>query len=127
MFDFVSIIFYCLHDDVMARDDLAGDVGVSVWPPDTTSVTDSSADTPFGPEAAIRALTSLDADWQQSSLLFWEAASDDGHRRRWLCALVELGFRDGADVDVWTVRGAGGRVPASAMNVAAFHGATILT
>jgi hypothetical protein len=109
MFDLVSTIFYHPHDDVMVRDDLAGDVGVSVWPPDPTSVTDFSADTPFAPEAAIHALTSLDADWQQPSLLFWEAAADDGHRRRWLRALAELGFRDGVDVDVWTVRDAGGR------------------
>lgn len=92
---------------ITATEAVAGDSeyqGFSVWPPDTTAITDFALGSSYTRLAEIRALPTLDDAWQQPTVLLWESTTGDHLRPRWLQALADLGLEPDVDVDIYTNR-----------------------
>ncbi len=95
-----------LHYYITAQDDLNGDIGMSAWPADTTSVLDFSPRSPYEHLARVRALPTLTGPagaFTQPDLLVVDSANSSDHTLRLLSALSELGFVLGVDFDLFTV------------------------
>ena len=91
-----------------ASDDLAGDIRTSVWPPDTTGVTDFSPASPYPEMVEIRALPTVTqpvADqFAHPSILYVDDSRVDLQvRSTWLEALEDLGFQYGENLDILTI------------------------
>ena len=79
-----------------ASDDLAGDIRTSVWPPDTTGVTDFSPASPYPDMVEIRALPTVTQpvaeQFDHPSVLYVDDSRVDSEvRSSWLEALEDLG------------------------------------
>jgi len=92
---------------ITASDDLAGDIRTSVWPPDTTGVTDFTVDSPFPRGVEIRGLPSITqpvaGEFAWPSIIFVDDTDDPPAAEVWFRALEELGLMRGVDFDILTI------------------------
>jgi hypothetical protein len=95
---------------IEAQDNLAGDIGTSLLPADTTGLTDFSDSvqypsvSPYPHSFIVRALPTVhDADGEQPSVLFWNDAGDDA--LEWRTTFADLGRRQGVYYDRYETRG----------------------
>jgi hypothetical protein len=93
---------------VTASDDLAGDIRTSVWPPDTTGVTDFSPGSAFPFLTEIRGLPTVtqpvaDQFVHPSTLYVDDSRADHQVRSAWLEALEDLGLEYGDNLDILTI------------------------
>jgi len=102
-----------IHWYVEARDEVAGDVGVTRLPADTTGLTDFAPLSPYPFDFRVRALPTFRsaASGDQPALLFHANAA--APQSSWLHALQWLGYRAGVDFDWFRVKASGGGVPST--------------
>lgn len=92
---------------IIGSDDLDGDIRTSVWPPDTTGVTDFSRESPFTSMTEIRGLPSVTqpvaGEFTQPSIIFCNDTDDSRLAAVWYDALDDLGYVRGVAYDIVTL------------------------
>ncbi len=101
-----------LHWYVEAQDNLAGDVGTTRLPPDTTGFSLFPNDPGYVPlrypsTFIVRALPTLNSatPGDQPRILFWNDFANRGGENEWNGALAHLGYQEGADYDEYYTNG----------------------
>ena len=98
-----------LHYYITAWDEEAGDQRFSVWPADTTAVLDFAAGSLYPSTGTVRALPAVTRPaagiFTQPPMLVVDDAGNEDHTRRLRQVLNELGFTEGVDHDLVSVRG----------------------
>jgi len=101
-----------LHYFIRARDNLAGDIGTTYLPADTTGFSQFPGDPGYGTQTlsevfrtdALPTLFSA-TPGGQPHVLFWNDARDRSNQNEWFGALDNLGWRLGVDYDMYCTNG----------------------
>ena len=89
---------------IEARDNLAGDIGITLLPGDTAGFHNLEANLQYPAQFTVRALPTMfsaTAD-DQPRIIFWQDSDYNGEgRNHWFLALNQLGYRMGVDYDMY--------------------------
>ncbi|MBD3222876.1 T9SS type A sorting domain-containing protein [bacterium] len=92
---------------VRAEDNVAGDIGVSLFPADTSGFASFEYNLDYPVDWIVRALPTINSDTpgDQPTILFWNDFVDRGGDNEWLFALNQLGYKLGVDYDMYATNG----------------------
>jgi hypothetical protein len=100
-----------IHYYIEAKDNVGGDVGVSLLPPDTTGFSDFTTPLYYqqgyglsgDPNFTVRALPTFFtmSPGDHPKILFWNDFANRGAENEWSYALQNLGYREGVDFDYY--------------------------
>lgn len=110
-FDLPDVDFFypgdVIHYYVEAQDNVAGDIGTSLIPGDTTGFANFDHNLQYDSDFIVRALPTMfsGTEGDQPEMLFWNDFGDRGGENEWLYALQMLGFKEGVDYDLYYTNG----------------------
>jgi hypothetical protein len=92
---------------VRAQDDVAGSIGTSLLPADTSGFSSFVYNLDYPVDYIVRALPTLNsaAENDQPRVIFWNDFVDRGADNEWLFALNQIGYKMGVDYDMYATNG----------------------